>query len=107
MLLSFPAETDTNLSEASELSMPSGIKITSFSNKSTLKQNRVSLQELVMVFEGYEVSDRAGATTASVTLKAFGIDNEDDRSYVVNRSELRRETQKHKKNCLNWWVPFL
>ena len=39
ILLSSASETDTNLSEASELSLSTGYKITSFLNKSILQQN--------------------------------------------------------------------
>ena len=47
--------------------------------KSILQQNQVTLKELAMVCERYELSDRAGAAIASATLKAFGIVTEEDK----------------------------
>ena len=54
-----------------------------------------------MVCERYEVSDRAGAATASATLKAFRIVTEEDKRYVVDRSKLRRERQKYREEIKN------
>ena len=51
--------------------------------------------------ERYEVSDRAGATVASATLKAFGIATEEDKRYVVDRSKSRRERQKYREEIRN------
>ena len=50
-----------------------------------------------MVCERYEVSERTGAAIVSATLKAFKIVTEEDRRYVVDRSKLRRERQKHRE----------
>ena len=54
-----------------------------------------------MVCEQYEVSDRAGAATASATLKAFEIVTEEDKRYMVDRSKLRRERQKYREEIRN------
>ena len=67
-------------------------EITSSLNKSTLQQNRVSLQELAIVGGRYKGSDRAGAVIASTTLKAFGIVTEEYRRYVLDRSYEEAET---------------
>ena len=71
------------------------------SSKSILQQNRVTLKEFAMVFERYEVPDRAGAVIASATVKAFGIVTEEDKRYVENRSKLRRERQKYREEIRN------
>ena len=85
---------DTSTSENSEISVSFDSALPC-SSKSILQQNRVTLKELVMVCERYEVSDRAGATIASATLKAFGIVTKEDKRYVVDKSKLRRERQKY------------
>ena len=54
-----------------------------------------------MVCERYEVSDRAGATKASATLKALAIVTEKDKRYVVDRSKLRSEKQKYREEIRN------
>ena len=51
----------------------------SCSSTSIVQQNQVTLKELAMVCERYDVSDRAGAAIASTTLKAFGIVTEEDK----------------------------
>ena len=96
MLLSSGVESDTNLNEAVELSMSSGYDTTSSLNKSTLQQNRVSLQKLAMVSERYEVCDRADVAIASATLKACGIVTEENKKYVVDSSKFLRKRQKHR-----------
>ena len=51
-----------------------------------------------MVCEQYAVSDRAGGAIASATLKAFEIVTEENKRYVVDRSKLRRERKKKRRN---------
>ena len=51
--------------------------------------------------EQYEVSDKAGITIASATLKAFGIVTEEDKRYAVDRSKLRRKRQKYREEIRN------
>ena len=67
-------ESDTSTSENSEISVSFDSASPCFS-KSILQQNRVTLKELAMVCERYEVSDRAGTAIALATLKAFGMDS--------------------------------
>ena len=97
-------QSDTSTSQNSEISVSFDSELPC-SSKSILQQNRVTLKELAMVCERYEVSDRAGAAIASATLKAFGIVTKEDKRYVVDRSKLRRERQKYRefrsKNYLN------
>ena len=85
-----------SVSEISEISVSFDSALRC-SSKSILQQNRVTLKELAMVYERYEVSDRDGTATASATLKAFGIVTEEDKRYVVDRSKLQRERQKYKE----------
>ena len=47
------------------------------------------------------MSDRAGAATASATLKAFGIVAEENKRYVVDGSKLRRERKKYREEIRN------
>ena len=47
------------------------------------------------------MSDRAGAALASATLKAFGIVTKKDKKYVVDRSKLQKERQKHREEIRN------
>ena len=44
---------------------------------------------------------RAAAATALATLKAFGIVNEEDKRYVVDRSKLRRKRKKCREEIRN------
>ena len=60
-------QSDTSTSENSEISVSFDLALPC-SSKSILQQNRVTLKELAMVCERYEVSDRAGAAIASATL---------------------------------------
>ena len=62
------SESVSTSSENSDMSISFDLKTTCVSNKSLLQQNRVSLEELAMVCERYEVSDRAGAAVSSATL---------------------------------------
>ena len=56
-------QSDTSISDNSEISV-SFYTALPCSSKSILQQNRVTLKELAMVCERYEVSDRAGAVIA-------------------------------------------
>ena len=93
-------ESDTSATENSEISVSFDSALPCFS-KSILQQNRVTLKELAMFCERYEVSDRANAAIASATLKAFGIVTEEDKRYVVDRSKLRRERQRYREEIRN------
>ena len=42
------------------------------------------------------MSDRAAAALATATLKDFEVISYDDTSFVIDRSKLRRERQKHR-----------
>ena len=93
-------ESDTSTSGNSEISVSLDSALPC-SSKPILQHNRVTLIELTMICEQYKVSDRAGAAIASATLKAFGIVTEEDKRYVVDRSKLRRERQKYRKEIRN------
>ena len=69
-------ESDTSSSENSEISVSFDSALFC-SLKSILQQNRVTLKELAMVCERYEMSARVGAAIALVTLKVFGIVTEE------------------------------
>ena len=60
-------------------------------------QNRVPLKQLARISERYGLSDRAAGTAASATMKYFGIISSDDSSFVVDRSNLRRERQTRRR----------
>ena len=93
-------QSDTNTRENSEISVSFDSALPC-SSKSILQQNQVTLKELAMVCEQYEVSDRASAAIASATLKAFRIVTEEDKRYVVDRSKLRRTRQKYREEIRN------
>ena len=93
-------QSDTSTSENSEISV-SFDSASPCSSKSILLQNRVTLKELAVVCERYEVCDRAGAAIASATLKAFGIVAEEKKRYMMDRSKLRREKQKYREEIRN------
>ena len=57
----------------------------------------MSLENLARACDRYEVSDRAGAAIASAVLKDFGIIAENDMTFVVDRSKLRRERNRHRE----------
>ena len=92
--------SDTSTSENSEISVSFDSALPC-SSKFILQQNRVTLKELAMLCERYEVFDRAGAAIASATLKAFLIVTEEDKRYVVYRSKLRKERQKYREEIKN------
>ena len=54
------------------------------------QQNRRALKEVAMGCERHGISDRAGATVATATLKAFGI-------VTKGESKLKRERSKCKE----------
>jgi len=58
-------------------------------------QNRVPLENLAMLCERFEISDRAGAAIATATLKDFGVITENE-TLVIDRSKLRRERNKYR-----------
>ena len=96
----FGFQSDSSTSENSEISVSFDSALPC-SSKSILQQNRVTLKELAMVCERYEVTVRASAAIALATLKAFGIVTAEDERYVVDRSKLRREKQKYKEEIRN------
>ena len=105
IVIGFESDTSTSGNPEISVSFDSALP---YSSKSILQQNQVTLKELAMACERYEVSDRAGATIASATLKAFGIVAEEDKRYVVDKSKLRREgkntakkLETRSKNYLN------
>ena len=93
-------ESDTSTSENSEISASFDSALPC-SSKSILQQNGVTLKELAMICEQYEVYHRAGAAIALATSKAFGIVTEEDKRHVVDRSKLRRERRKYREEIRN------
>lgn len=60
-------------------------------------RNMVNLPSLALVCERTGVSDRVAAMIASSALKDYGVISHEDKSDVVDRSKLRRERQKLRK----------
>lgn len=58
------------------------------------KQMRVNLSSLALACDRTGVSDRSAAITASTVLQDFGVVTSDDKSFVVDRSKVRRERTK-------------
>ena len=47
--------------------------------------------------ERYQLTDRAGAAIASSVLQDLGLDNEENRSMIIDYHKLRRERQKYRE----------
>ena len=58
------------------------------------KQMRVNLPSLTLACDRTGVSDRSAAIIASAVLQDFGVVTSDDKSFVVDRSKVRRERTK-------------
>ena len=61
------------------------------------KQNRTPLKNLAMTCDRFNSSDREAAAIASAVLKDYGIITDDDYSQTIDRSKLRRERDKYRK----------
>ena len=88
-------EIDSDTSESEESSSASSINVL-FSNQQ-IEQNKSSLREVAVTCERFGISDRAGAATATATLKAFGIVEfvaDTNKTNVIDRSKVRRERDK-------------
>ena len=60
-------------------------------------QNRVKWTNLARACEKYHLSDRAGAAVASSVLQDVGMIDEANNSFVIDRSKLRRERERCRK----------
>ena len=85
----------SDTSESEESSSASSINVL-FSNQQ-IEQNRSSLRKVAVTCERFDISDRAAATIATATLKAFGIVTDTNKTNVMDRSKLRREKQKYRE----------
>lgn len=60
-------------------------------------QNRTSYHNLAMACDRYGVSDRAASVIATAALKDHGIITNEDTTFVIDRSKLRRERAKYRE----------
>ena len=51
-------------------------------------QNRADLNNLVLMFERFHISDRARAVLANAVLKNYGIIDQQGTAFVIDRSKL-------------------
>lgn len=101
---------DTTESVVSEENDPSSTALASTSSTMTLrsgqiehseekasKYNTVKLNHIAIEAERHKVPDRVAAAIATATLIDFGIITSDDKTFVIDRSKIRRARQKQRK----------
>ena len=54
-------------------------------------QNRMIWSNLARMSERFQISDRAAAAIANSVMQDLGLITDDDKTYVIDRSKLRRE----------------
>ena len=59
-------------------------------------QNRMNFPNLAQITERYQISDRAAAALANAVLTDVGIITKSQKTYVIDKSKLRRERQKYR-----------
>jgi len=64
------------------------------SNIPASSQNRRKWSNFARMCERYQVSDRAAAVVANIVLVDVGMVTDDDKTCVIDRSKLRRETER-------------
>ena len=57
-------------------------------------QNRMKWSNLARMSERFQVSDRAAAAIANSVMQDLGLITDNDKSYVIDRSKLRRERER-------------
>ena len=60
-------------------------------------QNRVKWTNLARACERYNLSDRAGAAVATCALQDIGMIDQENNTFVIDRSKLRRERERCRK----------
>ena len=86
-IVSESESTSSQSSDASKLFVKSNLCAGSM-------QNRRKWPSLARMSERYQLSDRAAAAIANSVLVDVGLVTDDDRSYVIDRSKLRRERDR-------------
>ena len=56
-------------------------------------QNRMIWSNLARMSEHFQISDRAAAAIANSVMQDLGLITDDDKTYVIDRSKLRRERE--------------
>jgi len=59
------------------------------------EQNRMEWPNLAMMAERYQLSDKASAAVANSALKDVGLITDLDKTYVIDKNKLRRETSRN------------
>ena len=57
-------------------------------------QNRMIWSNLARMSERFQISDRAAAAIANSVMQDLGLITDDDKTYVIDRSKLRRERER-------------
>ena len=60
----------------------------------SFSQNRMKWSNLARMSERFQVSDRAAAAIANSVMQDLGFITENDKTYVIDRSKLRRERER-------------
>ena len=60
-------------------------------------QNRMNFPNLAQITETYQISDRAAAALANAVLTDVEIITKNKKTYIIDKSKLRRERQKYRK----------
>ena len=60
-------------------------------------QNRMNFPNLAQITERYQISDRAAAALANAVLTDVGIITKSQKTYIIDKSKLRRERQKYRE----------
>ena len=64
---------------------------------SATSQNRTALRNLSLLCERFNVSNRVGAALGTGALKDHGLVTDTDTKFVIDRSKLRRERNKYRR----------
>ena len=66
-------------------------------------QNRIKWSNLARMREGFQVSERATAAIANSVMQDLGFITDNDKTYVIDRSKLRREQERasHPGSCVD------
>ena len=71
----------------------------------SFSQNRMKWSNLARMSERFQVSDRAAAAIANSVMQDLGFITENDKTYVIDRSKLRREREQCRTDCTNVLPP--
>ena len=59
-------------------------------------QNRMIWSNLARLSERFQISDRSAAAIANSVMQDLGLITDDNKTYVIDRSKLRRERERYR-----------